>query len=108
MYLAGVHRNQDSIDNHQHLIFLISLPRSGSTLLQRIIGGHKDIHTTAEPWLMLHPFHALKAEKIKSQLLKDLRTVEHQINGDLEHSQAHGLNVSFPGVDSEALMVALK
>ena len=43
-----------------NIIFLISQPRSGSTLLQRILSGHLEIHTTAEPWLMLHPLYALK------------------------------------------------
>ncbi len=43
-----------------NLIFIISQPRAGSTLLQRILGGHPDIHTTAEPWIMLHPLYALK------------------------------------------------
>lgn len=42
------------------LIFLLSQPRSGSTMLQRILGGHPDIHTQSEPWLMLHPFYALR------------------------------------------------
>jgi len=36
-------------------IFLFSLPRSGSTLLQRILMGHKNISSVAEPWLLL-PF----------------------------------------------------
>jgi len=45
---------------------------------------------------------------VKRQLLTDLSKVEHQVNGDLDRSQAHVLNVSFPGVDSEALVVALK
>ena len=44
------------------LIFIISQPRSGSTLLQRILAGHPDIHTVSEPWLMLHPLYALRAE----------------------------------------------
>lgn len=34
-------------------IFLFSLPRSGSTLLQRIIAAHPTIATTSEPWLLL-------------------------------------------------------
>jgi hypothetical protein len=42
------------------LIFLISQQRAGSTLLQRILAGHPDVHTTAEPWLMLHPIYALR------------------------------------------------
>lgn len=34
-------------------IFIFSTPRAGSTLLQRILASHKDIATTAEPWLLL-------------------------------------------------------
>lgn len=41
-------------------IFLISQPRAGSTMLQRILAGHPEIHTTAETWLMLHPVYALR------------------------------------------------
>lgn len=44
------------------LIFLVSQPRAGSTLLQRLLGGHSAIHTTAEPWLMLHPLYALRED----------------------------------------------
>jgi glycosyltransferase involved in cell wall biosynthesis/LPS sulfotransferase NodH len=55
---------RESLSDHSHLIFLISLPRSGSTLLQRILSGHTDIHTTAEPWFMLHPLHAFKTKNI--------------------------------------------
>lgn len=36
-------------------IFIFSLPRSGSTLLQRILATHPSIATTSEPWLLL-PF----------------------------------------------------
>jgi hypothetical protein len=42
------------------LIFLISQPRAGSTLTQKILGNHPEIHTISEPWLMLHPLYALK------------------------------------------------
>lgn len=33
--------------------FLLSLPRSGSTLLQRMLGAHPTISTSAEPWVLL-------------------------------------------------------
>lgn len=39
-------------------IFLLSLPRSGSTMLQRLMGAHESIATTSEPWLLLAPFFA--------------------------------------------------
>ena len=37
-----------------------------------------------------------------------MEAVDHRINGDLTRMQPHVLNVSFPGVDSEALMLALR
>ena len=42
------------------LVFLISQPRAGSTLLQRILAAHPEVETSAEPWVMLHPLYALK------------------------------------------------
>lgn len=42
------------------LIFLVSQPRAGSTLLQSILAGSEAVHTTAEPWFMLHPLYALR------------------------------------------------
>lgn len=52
-----IHQGQRSSDS---LIFIISQPRAGSTLLQRILGSHPDVHTVSEPWLMLHPLYALR------------------------------------------------
>ncbi|MBN1815504.1 MAG: sulfotransferase [Anaerolineae bacterium] len=46
----------------ENLLFLISQPRAGSTLLQRILGSHPEIHTVGEPWLMLHPLYALRSD----------------------------------------------
>ena len=48
----------------ENLIFIISQPRSGSTLLQRMLSGNKDIKTSAETWLMLHPLYAVRSEGI--------------------------------------------
>ena len=44
----------------KNLIFLISQPRAGSTMLQKILGSHPEIYTVSEPWLLLHPFYLLK------------------------------------------------
>lgn len=46
----------------EKIIFLISQPRAGSTLTQKILGSHPDIYTTSEPWILLHPFSILKPE----------------------------------------------
>lgn len=50
----------------------------------------------------------LTAARVKEQLLQQLASVQHEINGDAERCQSHVLNVSFPGVDSEALMMAVR
>lgn len=39
----------------EHLVFIISLPRSGSTLLQRLLSSD-EIYTISEPWLALPLF----------------------------------------------------
>lgn len=46
--------------SEQNIIFLISLPRSGSTLLQRILASHPEIASTSESWLLLPQIYALK------------------------------------------------
>lgn len=68
-------------ENHKgkKLIFLISQPRAGSTLTQKILAGHPKIHTVSEPWLMLPPLYLLRLQErdmayntqIASEALKD-------------------------------------
>lgn len=41
-------------------IFIFSLPRSGSTLLQRILMSHNEIASLAEPWILLPFLYTLK------------------------------------------------
>ncbi len=54
----------------KNLIFLISLPRSGSTLTQKIISAHKDVYTRSEHWIMINPLYALKNEGTKAEYNK--------------------------------------
>lgn len=49
-----------------NLVFIISQPKAGSTLLQRILAGHPDIQTSAETWLMLHPVYGLRKRGIQA------------------------------------------
>lgn len=42
-----------NVHARQNLIFIFSLPRSGSTLLQRLLSAHTKIKTYAEPYLLL-------------------------------------------------------
>lgn len=64
----------------QNPIILFSLPRSGSTLLQRILSVDSNISTVAEPWVLLPHIYALRQEGViaeyshswSSQALADL------------------------------------
>ena len=58
-------RDPDKYLGHD-LIFVISQPRSGSTLLQRMLSGHSWIQTSAETWLMLHPAYGLRRTGIRT------------------------------------------
>lgn len=50
-----------------NLIFLISQPRAGSTLTQRILGTHREIYTVSEPWIMLHPLYAMRRDGYQAE-----------------------------------------
>ena len=66
--------------NKVKLSFIISLPRSGSTLLQRILMRHDKIDSIAEPWILLPLAYSLKSlgtrttysHSISSRGLRDL------------------------------------
>jgi cysteine desulfurase len=49
-----------------------------------------------------------EASDLRDRFLEDIATIEHRINGDLKRAQSHVVNVSFQGVDSEALMLVLR
>lgn len=48
------------------------------------------------------------ARRVKDKFLCSLAVIEHTVNGDPTRTQPHVLNVFFPGVDSEALMLSLR
>jgi hypothetical protein len=48
-------------------IFIFSLPRSGSTLLQKIIASSKDVSTSAEPWILLPLLYSQKNEGVLTE-----------------------------------------
>lgn len=48
-------------------IFIFSLPRSGSTLLQRILANSEQISTVSEPWILLPFAYTLKPEGTASE-----------------------------------------
>jgi len=76
------------------LIFLISQPRAGSTLTQRMIGAHPSIFTASESWILLHPLLIHRpdtivsaySQEIYSRALKDFN--ELTTNGAEKYQQA--------------------
>jgi hypothetical protein len=48
-------------------IFIFSLPRAGSTLLQRILTTHDEINTTGEPWLLLPLVYAQREHGVYAE-----------------------------------------
>lgn len=46
----------------ENLIFVVSLPRSGSTMLQAILSNNDAVNTTSEPWLLLPYLYPLDEE----------------------------------------------
>jgi cysteine desulfurase len=78
--------------------------RPGTLPVPLIVG----LGTAAELAQREYRARRVQAETVKRRFLSELAAVEHRINGDLTRMQSHVVNVSFPGVDSEALMLALR
>lgn len=49
-----------------NLAFILSMPRSGSTLLSAILGGHEAIHAPNEPWILLSLSNLYDSNQTKS------------------------------------------
>ena len=78
----------------EDLIFIISLPRSGSTLLQRVLSGHQDLGTSSEPWFLLHQAYARRSVGIFADYAHDWAAlginefIENYTDGDVAHDDA--------------------
>ncbi len=45
------------------IVFIVSQPRAGSTLLQTMLSGHPQVHAPGEAWLMLPLVHAIAGSR---------------------------------------------
>ena len=83
-------------DNYcgEDLIFIISMPRSGSTLLQRVLAGHPEVGASSEPWIMLHQAYGRRQDGIYTEYGADWAAlgvnefVEHYTDGDNAYDDA--------------------
>lgn len=57
------------------LIFLLSQPRAGSTLLQRMLAAHSAIHTAQEPAIALYPLYGLRGRGYEAEYGAEVGTV---------------------------------
>jgi len=75
-------------------VFLLSMPRSGSTLLQSILSSHPDIATAPEPWFLLSlaglrdatGSHARYNATIAQRAFTDLDRVAAERGGSIDHA----------------------
>jgi len=58
------------------------LPRSGSTMLQKILGAHEKVYTRSEPWVMLHPLSLFRTYSVSADY--DQRIAANAIDDFLE------------------------
>lgn len=55
------------MNNDPKIVFIFSLPRAGSTLLQRMLATHPDVDTTSELWFLLPFVYTLKSQGVFAQ-----------------------------------------
>jgi len=63
------------IMNDKQLIFIVSQPRSGSTLLQAILSNNSDVATISEPWLLLPFLSYNRTDLIKARYSSELAKI---------------------------------
>ena len=78
--------------------------RPGTLPVPLIVG----LGAAAELALHEHDSRRRRNSTLRREFLEALEQVNHVVNGDRARMQDHVLNVSFPGVDSKALMVSLR
>jgi hypothetical protein len=60
------------------LLYLVSSPRSGSTLLQNILSNNEKVNTTNEPWVLFHFLNFYNPELVNAEYSYNLAHVATQ------------------------------
>src|ERR1035441_201942 len=74
-------------------IFVFSISRSGSSLVQRVIGAHDGVSTVSEPWLLLPQLFAFRPQGVQAEYVHPLLVsaleefCEHLPNGRDDYRQ---------------------
>ncbi len=69
--------------------FVFSLPRSGSTLLQRMLTAHPDIASASEPWVLIPPMYTLRENGAYTEyehhiMVRSIRDFSKELPGGIE------------------------
>jgi len=59
----------------ENLVFIFCLPRSGSTLLSLLLGGHPQVYAPPEPWFLLKLFNVTSRSDFNSTYDDELATI---------------------------------
>jgi hypothetical protein len=92
-------------------VFIFSVSRSGSTLLQRVLAAHEGVATVSEPWLLLPHAYALRrggvdAEYLHGRMVEAIEDFCGELPGGREeyeraaHDYAFGLYERAAGPDA--------
>lgn len=73
--LSKNRKNKEVQEVEKKIIFLISMPRSGSTLLQKILESSPDIQSAGEPWVMLPLLSMYNEELVESKFGQHLNVM---------------------------------
>lgn len=75
-------------------LFLLSMPRSGSTLAQRVLAAHPEVATAAEPWVLLPHLYATRERGLAAEYTQPIAAraiaefVKSMPNGDHDYREA--------------------
>lgn len=82
-------------------VFVFSLPRSGSTLTQRVLAAHPLVSSAAEPWILLPLVYATRQSGVYSEY-------GHRLSATALEDYAAGLPGGRPAFDRELRRLALQ
>lgn len=72
------------------IVFIVSQPRAGSTLLQTLLAGHPDVVAPGEAWLMLPLVHAISGSRRNVQAPYDQTLADDAVGEFVREHLSHG------------------
>ncbi len=80
-------------EKQRRVVFIVSQPRAGSTLLQTMLGGHPRVTAPGETWMMLPLVHAISGATRAVESPYDGYLADHAINVFAQDHLSGGISV---------------